>query len=100
MRLAERHSSTVNALPGLREHILEEFVAEENVHLRHDNYPDAEKVREDDDTVRTSNKSGDLPPPYTPSEQAERRGPSPSIQYLLRKTTTIQLSPLPTTKLS
>jgi hypothetical protein len=33
-------------------------------------------VREDDDTIRTSNRSGDLPSPsYEPSEQAERRGP-------------------------
>ena len=64
-------------VPGLREHTPEEFIADENVNLRRANYPDAAKVREDDDTVRTSNVTGDSPPPasYEPSEQAERRGP-------------------------
>ena len=62
-------------MPGLRERIPEEFVAEENIHLRHKHYPDAAKVREDDDTVCTSNRSTDLPAPYVPSKLAERRGP-------------------------
>ncbi len=63
-------------VPGLKEHAPEEFIADENIHLRHANYLDAAKVREDDDTNKTSNRSGDSPPPsYEPSEQAERRGP-------------------------
>jgi hypothetical protein len=60
--------------PSLRENTPEEFLAKENFHLHHRNYPNTTKVREDDDTVRTSNKSGDLPFPYSPSDQAERRG--------------------------
>ena len=32
-------------------------------------------MREDDDTVKASNRSGDLPPSYAPSEQAIRQGP-------------------------
>jgi hypothetical protein len=62
-------------VPSLREHIPEEFVAKENIHLRHHNYPDAAKVREEDNTVRTSNRSGDSPSLYSPSDQAEHRGP-------------------------
>jgi hypothetical protein len=71
-RAAFFNRERVLQVPGLRERIPEEFVAEENIHLRHQNYPDAAKVREDDDTVRTSNRSEDLPAPYVPSELAER----------------------------
>jgi hypothetical protein len=67
-----------------KEHAPEEFVAEENINLRHKNYPDAAKVREDDDIVRTSNKTRDLPAPTSPSD-TERRGaltfdPSPPAE--------------------
>ncbi|MFM7780359.1 MAG: hypothetical protein ACKPB8_16680, partial [Alphaproteobacteria bacterium] len=55
---------------GLREHLdPAEYVADENIHLR--DFDDAAKVREDDDTIRTtSNKTGHLPPPpsYEPSK--------------------------------
>jgi hypothetical protein len=53
-----------------------EFVVDENIHQRNANYPDATKVREDDDTIKTSNRSEGSPSPsYEPSKQAERRGP-------------------------
>jgi hypothetical protein len=43
---------------GLREQTEpEEFIAEKNIHLRNQNYPDAAKVREDNDTIKTSNLS-------------------------------------------
>ena len=61
--------------PGVRETVdPAEYIADENIHLR--NFNNATKVREDDDTVQTSNKTSDSPPPsYEPSDQAERRGP-------------------------
>jgi hypothetical protein len=77
-------------LPGLREQPdPDEFIADENIHLRAND--DATKVREDDDkTIRTSNVTGDLPPPipdepYEPSDRSERRGtltfdPSPPLE--------------------
>ena len=71
-RAAVFNRKRVLQVPGRREHIPEEFVAKENIHLRHQNFPDAAKVREDDNTVRTSNRSEDSPTPYVPSEMAER----------------------------
>ena len=64
-------------VPGLgKHHDPDEFIANENINLRHANYPDAAKVREDDETIKTSNRSEHSPPPsYEPSEQSERRGP-------------------------
>ena len=61
-------------VPGLRERAPEEFVANKNIHLCDALVADADKVREDDNTVKTANRSEDLPPSYTPSEQAERQG--------------------------
>ncbi len=67
----------VMRVPGMNEHHdPAEFIADENIHMRNANHPDATKVREDDDTIKTSNRSGESPPPsYEPSKQAERRGP-------------------------
>jgi hypothetical protein len=55
-------------LPGLREQPdPDEFIADKNIHLRE--IDDATKVRDNDDkTIRTSNVTGDLPPP-TPEER-------------------------------
>jgi hypothetical protein len=76
--------------PGLREQPdPDEFIADENINLRE--FDDATKVREDDDkTIRTSNVTGDSPPPtpdepYEPSKQSEGRGtltfdPSPPLE--------------------
>ena len=66
----------VMRVPGMEEHYdPAEFVADDNIHLRNAK-PDTMKVREDDDTVKTSNRSEKSPPPsYEPSEQAERWGP-------------------------
>ena len=59
-------------VPGLgKHHDPDEFIANENINLRHANYPDAAKVREDDETIKTSNRSEHSPPPsYEPSEQS------------------------------
>ena len=64
-------------VPGLgKHHDPDEFIANENINLRHVNYPDAAKVREDDETIKTSNRLEHSPPPsYEPSEQAELQGP-------------------------
>ena len=62
-------------VPGLRERTPEELVANKNIHLRDAPVVDADKVREDDDTVKASNRSGDLPPSYAPSNQAVHQGP-------------------------
>ena len=62
-------------VPGLRElRDPEEFVAEENIHLR--DFPDTAKVREDDETIKTSNRTDSPAPPdaYKPSEHATRHG--------------------------
>jgi hypothetical protein len=60
---------------GLREHAdPAEFITEENIHLQ--NYPDTAKVREDDETIKTSNltHSPSLTDSIEPSEHATRRG--------------------------
>jgi hypothetical protein len=62
-------------VPGLRERTPEELVANKNIHLHDAPVADADKVREDDNTVKMSNRSGDLPPSFAPSKQAERQGP-------------------------
>jgi hypothetical protein len=65
----------VRQIPGLREMSeLEEFIAKENIHLPKE--PRQKKVREDNDTVRTSNCSNSPPPDdaSAPSEGAVRRG--------------------------
>lgn len=61
----------------------EEFIAEENIHQK--NYPDAAKVREDNNTVKTSNRSHspELQESEEPSPNATKWGHSP-LTHLLK----------------
>jgi hypothetical protein len=88
-------------VPGLRERMSEpnEFIAEENIHLQKE--PRQKEVREDDNTVRTSNRSNSSPPidASTAYEDAIQ-GHLPLTPPLQGKRKRTRNSPPPTTRSS
>ena len=85
-------------VPGLRERTPEEFVADKNFHLRDAPVAAADKVREDEDTVKMSNRLGDYLLPTPPPSRLNARGRSPLIPCPQRWWMTTLLSSPPTTK--